>query len=205
MNSIYHQLKREYRKVGFLNYIYFLIRWRLVDFEKIEQLVSKDGYILDFGCGIGILSNLLALKSQDRIVFGCDTNKNSLKKAKKASQNIINIKFGTDDNLDKIDKKFKNIILIDVLHHIPYKKQEKVLMNLKRKLDVDGRLIIQDIDKGSFPKYLLGYLVDAVRCGKNNIFYHNKNEFIALLEKIGFKVKISSKDNIAHLTLIAYE
>ncbi len=203
MDDIYSELKKRYKKLGFFSYLYFIIRWQLVNFNKIEKLISKSGNILDFGCGIGILSNLLALTSKERKVVGIDNNRKAIMKGEKVGKDIENINF--INSINKTEKKFKDIILIDVLHHIPYKKQKEILINLKERLDINGKLIIQDIDKNSFPKYLIGYLIDVIRCGRKNIFYRSKNQFISLLKELGFKVRILSNNRIAHITFIVYE
>lgn len=198
--STYDQLKRKYKKLGFLKYLYFLIRWRLVDFKKLSEFISKEGTILDFGCGIGIFSNLLFLESKKRKVFGYDACKKDIVYANKTIE-TNNVFFVS--NLEKIKEKIKDIIIVDVLHHIPYKEQKEVILKLKNFLITNGRIIIQDIDKNCFPKYLLGYIVDIFRCGKNNIYYNSQEELVNLLEQFNFKVSIISKDKIGHITLIA--
>lgn len=198
--DIYGQLKRKYRKLGFFKYLYFLIRWRLVDFRELNKLISKKGNILDFGCGIGIFSSLLSLEFNERKVFGYDSCEKSIIYAKKTieTDNVFFI-----SKLEKINRKFEDIIIADVLHHIPYQKQKKTILKLKELLTPNGKIVIQDIDKNCFPKYLIGYLVDIIRCGKKNIYYNTQKEFIDLLEKLNFKVNIVSKDKIGHITLIA--
>ena len=197
---IYGQLKRKYRKLGFLKYLYFLIRWRLVNFEEISGLISKEGNILDYGCGFGILANLLSLESDRRKVFGYDVSEEAILCASKTIE-VNNISFIS--KLKETDIKFKNIILVDVLHHIPYKKQKETILKLKNLLSLNGRIIIQDIDKNCFPEYLIGYLIDIFRCGKKNIYYNTQEELVNLLEKFEFEIDIVSKDKIGHLTLTA--
>lgn len=202
MDDIYSELKKRYRKLGFFNYLYFIIRWQLVDFNKIEKLVSKKGNILDFGCGRGILSSFLALNSEDRQVTGIDINQHTIRQAKIVSQDINNITFSTQ-KIEEIEKKFDVIIMSDVLHHLSRDKHKQIIFKLKDKLTENGKLIIQDIDKKAFPKYLVGWLIDVLFCGRKNIFYRSKEEIINILKEAEFNIKFSKEDKIAHIIFIA--
>ncbi len=203
MKKAYQRLKEEYRKIGLSGYLYFVIRWQLVSFNKLEELISKKGKILDFGCGSGILSNFLALTSNQRKVVGIDICQNKINQAKIVGQNIDNVIF-TNQRIEEIEEKFDTIVMSDVLHHLPVEEQKEIIIKLRKKLTENGVLIIQDINKKSFPNYLVGWLIDVLFCGYKNIFYRSQEEIIAVLKDSGFKVKIYGEDKIAHIIFIAH-
>ena len=109
-----------------LSRIYNRLRLILIPFKKIEKYVPE-GTVLDVGCGYGLFSIYLALSSK-RDVIGSDLDKDRISIAKKASKNINlnNIRFYAKDLMDDM-KNLDAIIMVDVLHHIPYKKQEILL------------------------------------------------------------------------------
>ena len=203
MKKAYQRLKEEYKKIGLSGYLYFIIRWQLVSFNKLEELILKKGKILDFGCGRGILSNFLALTSNQRQILGIDICQNKINQAKIASQNIDNVIF-TNQRIKEIEEKFDTIVMSDVLHHLPIEEQKEIIIKLRKKLTENGVLIIQDINKKSFPKYLVGWLIDVLFSGYKNIFYRSQEEIIAMLKDSGFKVKIYGEDKIAHIIFIAH-
>jgi len=202
MIKTYQKLKNRYKKLGLLDYLYFVIRWRLASFDELEQLISKEGKILDFGCGSGILANFLAMNSNQRQVVGIDICQDKINRAKMAGQNIDNVIF-TNKKIKEIEEKFDAIIMSDVLHHLPVNEQGQTIFKLKNRLTENGVLIIQDINKKSFPKYLVGWLVDVLSCGYKNIFYRSKEEIIAMLKDSGFNVRTHREDKIAHIIFIA--
>ena len=199
MRTAYQQLRNKYRDLGFLEYLYFIIRWRLASFEELEPLILKEGKILDFGCGSGILANLLAFTSDQRQVMGFDICEDKINQAKMVSQDINNVVFTNQEPEDKFDV----IVMQDVLHHLSRENQKSTILRLRDRLAEDGVLIIQDIDKKSFPKYLIGWLIDVLSGDRKNVFYRSKGEIINMLESSGFKVKTTREDKIAHVIFIA--
>lgn len=202
MPTSYQRLKDRYKKLGLFGYLYFFIRWRLASFGKLEALVPKEGKILDFGCGSGILANFLALNSNQREIVGMDIWDEKIKQARRVSQEIENISFVSQE-IEDIEGKFNVIVMQDVLHHLPKDEQKQTLLRLKNSLAENGMLIIQDIDKKSFPKYLIGWFVDALFCGYKNISYRSRDEIVEMLKDLGFRVKTTGEDKIAHIIFIA--
>ena len=67
-------------KPGWL-YLHNKLKFYLFPFTKIETFIPKKGFIVDLGCGHGLLTNLLGFTSDSREVLGLEINKNRIKYA----------------------------------------------------------------------------------------------------------------------------
>ncbi|MBI3814479.1 MAG: class I SAM-dependent methyltransferase [Nitrospinae bacterium] len=86
-----------YSSNSIIDRAYLNIRWRLCPFQKIEALIPQEGLIIDIGCGYGLLSNLIALKSHKRNVVGIDSSETRILTAQKTVKDRKNIKFLKQD------------------------------------------------------------------------------------------------------------
>ena len=161
--------------------------------EYVEQFVPKKGNIIDLGCGWGVFSNLLAIKSPERNVFGIDLDERKIRWAQKTVGARKNIRFAVQDlksiELTEVD----TIVLYDVMHHLEGPVQLKVLRECFDKLALGGKLILKENDIVPKWKLLVSHLVEVVACGFNitlskKILFRSKEEWVDLLEKYGFEV-----------------
>lgn len=106
-----------------------------------EWLISNDsGHdILDFGCGIGKVTVLLAKAFPASNIYGHDVSKKSIELARKEHGDMKNLEF--IDDLSS-EKKFDFIIVSGVMHHVPPDSRLEVLGKLKELLNVDGKIAI---------------------------------------------------------------
>ena len=189
--------------------IYAYIRAKILPISKIEKYVPE-GDILDVGCGYGITSIYFALKNNKRDVTGSELQKKRVRTANKASRNIDNVsfearnliesnknaqtKFGTLKN--KFFKGYDAIIAIDLLHHISNKEKDIFIKECKKRLKKKGLLIIKDIDKKPFHKYLWNYVHDLLMT-KDKLYFYSLKQMKSLIEKNEFKIiKIKKLRNI---------
>ena len=95
--------------------------------------------ILDYGCGIGKLTGLLAKEFRKSVVYGWDISRKSLRLAKEEYAETKNINF-----IDELfpDRKYDFIIVSMVFHHIKPDDRINTLINIKRLLKPDGKIII---------------------------------------------------------------
>jgi 2-polyprenyl-3-methyl-5-hydroxy-6-metoxy-1,4-benzoquinol methylase len=110
-------------------------------FEKIYEFIlsKKKGSIIDLGCGTGSLCKFLIQKNQKFDITGVDLNKN--KKFKKIK--FINKEFFSY----KTNKKFKFIISLAVIEHVPSIK--KYFDYFKKIAKKDAHFIILTINTSS--------------------------------------------------------
>lgn len=111
--------------------LYCLKKWVLNDGNSYE--------ILDFGCGIGTLSRLLAKSFLNSQVYGYDISEECLSVSKKNNTNLKNVQFVND--LSQAGK-YDLIIAANVFHHIGPLERSNTLSFLKKLLNPKGRIII---------------------------------------------------------------
>lgn len=187
--SIFDLIKR-YRSIG--SRIFILIRDIIMPFRIIEKYVPKKGKIIDVGCGHGALSLYLGLKGKKRKVSGYDLDRQRIKSARYAASGISNVKFAVKDLRKSTDLKDADaVLLIDLLHHIPYDSQKKVLKECFKRLKKGGKLIIKDMSDLPRWKYYFNYFHDMVISGDKKLFYLKPSLLKKELIKIGFKIEVS--------------
>lgn len=150
------------RYSGFFTKLYVYLRSSILLFENVEKHVPKKGLIYDIGCGYGLISLSLALSSENRKVIGLDLDKGRIDKAN-ASISLSNLSFRNKDITKDIDLASCDCILMyDLLHHIPYDAQKKLLSACKSKLNNGGVLVVKDIDIKPRYKLFFTYILDKI-------------------------------------------
>lgn len=96
--------------------------------------------VLDYGCGIGIVSRAVAETFRRVIVHGFDISSESIKCANEM-QHGKNVKFTS--SADNLDDDYDLCICCCVLHHVPAgEKQDEVMQNIYRRLKKGGMFIV---------------------------------------------------------------
>ncbi|OGV69930.1 MAG: hypothetical protein A3K19_02085 [Lentisphaerae bacterium RIFOXYB12_FULL_65_16] len=95
--------------------------------------------ILDFGCGVGRLSVLLAQRFSSARVVGVDVSKTSLEVAAARGGNLANLSF-SEQVPESV--QFDLIIAANVLHHIRPQERRGVLVSLQDCLAPSGQVAI---------------------------------------------------------------
>ena len=121
-----------------LNPVYF-DRLKYAYLNKFVFTSNAVKTVLDFGCGIGNLSSLIAKSRPDLEVTGFDISSKSLDLAKQRSAGIPNLHYSC--NLIS-SSRFDVILAANVFHHIPAEDRIKTISGLKEKMDNNSRLII---------------------------------------------------------------
>ncbi len=141
------------------------------DLEFIQDLVSSEDRILDFGCGNGRLAGFL--KGKCRNYLGVDVSKELLKIAEKNNPDSKN-KFlvlpkegrGLNSILDP-QEKFDKVFSLAVFHHLPSNKyreeQAKILYDITR----PGGVCVVSVWNLATPNYLKIFLKDKLFNRKN--------------------------------------
>jgi ubiquinone/menaquinone biosynthesis C-methylase UbiE len=107
--------------------------------QIIRDLIDTEDYILDVGCGEGIISSIIAEKSSN--IVGCDYAIEALNKARKQ---YLTIKFvySNSTNLRFEDGTFSKVIFSDIAEHLLPIQFIKSLNEIKRVLIKGGTLIL---------------------------------------------------------------
>jgi 1-acyl-sn-glycerol-3-phosphate acyltransferase len=146
---------RYYRKKLLLNYIFKgpILEWSLrikMNNEKYYQpyneLIPREGEILDLGCGYGFMSYMLSMTSPSRKITGVDHDEEKIRIAANGFLKNKNINFFCEDITRYPFGNKDAIILIDVLHYISQKNQEEVLLHCFERLNPGGMILVKDAE-----------------------------------------------------------
>jgi ubiquinone/menaquinone biosynthesis C-methylase UbiE len=146
----------------------------------------KDKTVLDIGCGNGGKAAFYA--SYAKKVYGCDIDKEGLRRAKEFSRlkkvkNKTKFIYADSPNLPFKSESFDVIIMNDVMEH--FDEPLKTLMEAKRVLKEDGLICI------SFATWLSpsgSHLNDWIYIPWNNVFFSEKT-LIKVLKQLSLSEK----------------
>jgi SAM-dependent methyltransferase len=182
------QLLKRYSPLSPWESFYLRTRWRLCPFELVESHVPRRGRVLDFGCGYGMLSNFLALKSPGRTIVGIDLNRERIEVAKRSAKGTPKISFQLGDVRDFEGIPFDAVVMTDVLHHINDDKVRVLLRIIRSCLSDTGTLVVLDVDRSPLPKFYTTYLIDRLLNLTRLLHYRSRNLLMRLLGQSGFWV-----------------
>ncbi|KPK00266.1 MAG: hypothetical protein AMK71_08555 [Nitrospira bacterium SG8_35_4] len=172
---------------GFLTRMYARLRMILSPIVAIERYVPVKGNILDLGCGSGIFANILSIGSLERKVFGVDYSSDRIETAKKISRGNPNLEFVAGDVNTTPFERFEVVTLIDLLHHMPFEEQDTLLKKIYDKLNNGDALIIKDLEKAPYWKYIFHYIQDSISY-RERLYFRSAEEMEKVLKRIGFQV-----------------
>lgn len=162
--------------------VYNFLRSLMLPLREIDEILPERGEIIDLGCGEGVTAKYLA-RVNSRRVTGVDNNNKRLQNSEQK-----NLKFVLAD-IRKFDLKGADAIIIsDVLHHLNYEEQKKLLNKIASHLKKDGTFIIKEIDTNEFIRSKLSRFWDFVFYPSDEIYYHNSKDLTQKLRALGFKV-----------------
>ena len=149
---------RYFRKKLILNYIFKgpVLEWYLriklgieKYYQQYNELVPRNGDILDLGCGYGFLSYMLSFTSPRRKITGVDFDEEKIRVAANAIFRNEDLEFICEDITRYEFGKKDAIIMTDVLHYLPLPLQEELLDRCIGKLNPGGKILIRDADAES--------------------------------------------------------
>lgn len=180
------RLLERYRPLSTWESFYLRTRWRLCPFELVESHVPKKGRILDFGCGYGMLSHFLSLKSADRQILGIDLNRVRIEVAKRSSIGHTEVSFQLGDVRDFQGIPFDAVVMTDVLHHIDDDDVRVLLRIIRSCLSDHGTLVVLDVDRSPLRKFFTTYLIDRLLNLTRPLHYRSRDLLMLLLGQSGF-------------------
>jgi len=129
--------------------------------EEIERHVPRTGKVCELGSGLGMVGIYLALSGPQRNISGFDISWERVEVANFASRHLDNLNFFKQDlTRSKIKENYQTFLLVDFLHHIPFKAQEQVISHIAGSQKKGNRIIIKEIKKKRGMKYSLNFLCD---------------------------------------------
>jgi len=177
--------------------LYVNLRLISCPLEKIAKAVPETGKILDLGCGVGLLSFLLASASNRRDILGVDCREERILLAHKISfgRGGRGIDFKHADIVSwEYGSNYDCIILSDILYQLPLTDKKKVLQKSFSALSSTGVLVVKEVDLKPSLKMLLCYLQErsiARIAGLNTrrVEAMSAAGLCAIIREAGFKVR----------------
>ena len=96
------------------------------------------GKILDYGCGVGLLSTLLKKHLPAAAVHGYDLSDESIKMV--APQLTRQGVFSSD--IAHFDSDYELAIIANVMHHVPPQDRQQTILDITRRLIPGGKLVL---------------------------------------------------------------
>src|SRR5262245_6222232 len=177
-----------YRRVNFLSGLYVRARLSLAPMLEVARYVPLTGDIIDLGCGHGIFAQILHLYYPNRKIVGIDCNESRIRVAAKTT-NDSNLHFVVGD-VGEVDWDCISVVtIVDLLHHMPFDAQEKLLRRAAHKLTSRGLLLIKDLGTRPRWKYWFHYLQDTLSY-RTRLYFRSSEEMLRVLYQLGFSVRV---------------
>jgi len=147
---------------------------------KIEKF--KNEFILDLGCGKGLFLEIL--KEYKSHLYGADISPEMIKNAQERIGNYVELKVADSENLPWVDNFFDIIVCILSFHHYP--SPEKSIEEMKRVLKNNGHITIAELCLPALLRYLTNLYMKSKFNRTGNVKVYSKNEWLNMLENVGF-------------------
>ena len=191
MSKLRKKVLALYKGQGLKTWLYTHIRYRLCPFARIAEHVPEDASILDLGCGVGMLSNYLNLRSSKSKVLGVDLNENRIDCAVRTVKRREHIEFQLKNALElNEDFFFDAVTMTDFLHHLSEEGQRELLEFLHGRLPVQGRLVIQDVIEKPRWKLFVADRLDRMLNKGVVSNYRTEQGWKDFLGSLGFQVEV---------------
>jgi 2-polyprenyl-3-methyl-5-hydroxy-6-metoxy-1,4-benzoquinol methylase len=138
-----------------------------------------EGKILDYGCGIGVVTRAIATRFARASVYGFDPSAASIAVASRDEGSGIHY----ETSLDSLDSNYDVIFVANVLHHVPIAERSALLEDLASRLNADGRLVVLEHN----PRNWLVMRILARHPFDRDAVFLRHEESVALLESVKLK------------------
>jgi uncharacterized protein len=195
-----------FRKRLVRNYIYKgpVLEWYTrikLSLEKnyawFHNQIPHDAFIVDIGCGYGMMSYMLNFTSDKRTILGIDYDQNKIEVASHCISKNERIQFVAADAVTYDYPRADVFILSDVLHYLPEEKQEYLLIRCLQQLNHGGQIIIRDGDRDLKKRHRGTRLTEffSVNFGFNKalhkkLFFFSGKKIIEIANQHGMDVQI---------------
>jgi 2-polyprenyl-3-methyl-5-hydroxy-6-metoxy-1,4-benzoquinol methylase len=157
---------------------------------QIVNFIGKHGKVLDVGCAIGHISDILTSNGCE--VVGIELDKDSARKAENYCREVIIGDVELMELSDEYENYFDFIIFADVLEHL--KEPLNVLQRFKKYLKNDGYILVSLPNISNWRlriKFLFGnfeYEDDGGLLDKTHITFFNENSANKLFKDTGLEI-----------------
>ena len=131
----FHNKLQSNKKGRFENIFYRALFKMFEDFNEYISNKAKNNIVLDYGCGIGSITEKIA-KSQPQKIFGIDISDVSINKARNNSKDLnLNINYSVDncESTNFNNEAFDLVYGSGILHHLELKVAAKEINRILKK------------------------------------------------------------------------
>jgi 1-acyl-sn-glycerol-3-phosphate acyltransferase len=198
-NPWFHDaLMKSYTYKGPVLEWYMRIKVRMErSYDFFDRTVPREGSIVDIGCGYGALAYMLAMLSDRRRVLGIDYDEAKIDVASNSFLRSGRTKFAAADILDYDLPGADVFILNDVLHYMPFDKQDTLLARCFERLNPGGMVIVRDGDASESERHRATERTERwstrlVRFNKTagELHFTDSEKIMAAARRAGFGVRI---------------
>ncbi len=179
-----------YKPQGIIKASWTVLRILILPYRELDLLIPQKGTIVDIGCGNGGFSNYISLSTSKRNIFGIDLSKKRIISARKSVGRRKNVKFVLGDVTKIKQPKADCYLVIDVLHHIDFKNQEKLLRFLAKRMSKNSILLIKEVDPSNKIPFLFGHLIEKTLYSKEKIYARSKRKWEKLFKSLNLSIKV---------------
>jgi len=112
--------------------------------EWLAPILPHESYILDFGCGDGIMAHEVQSLFKDAHVYGVDPSSESIEEAQEINPDI---NFSVSNDTIPFDRgSFDLVYSAGVFHHIPFNEHAHFLQEIMRILKPHGLFILFELN-----------------------------------------------------------
>ncbi len=116
------------------------------NYRFYDELLPKQGKIVDVGCGYGFLSNMLSYTGEQREIIGWDYDSEKIAVAKEVASYSNRVSFAEKDIVKEEFEAADVFVFNDVLHYFSEERQLTVLKKAYENLNNGGSIVIRDAD-----------------------------------------------------------
>lgn len=142
------KLEELYRDAPFLQRLLVAHRHRICPTKPILAHIPDGRSILDVGCGVGFFLITFALNRNIRSGVGFDVNESAVSVARRAARSLcdVDLRFHHQSSVRELELgPFEVVTVIDVMHHIPVRDQERFFAECADAVAPMGRLVYKDM------------------------------------------------------------
>jgi 2-polyprenyl-3-methyl-5-hydroxy-6-metoxy-1,4-benzoquinol methylase len=174
---------------------YIYLRFKIINPTILEAMLSDfqpSRRALILGCGFGLFDLVLGLRWPEKAIRGIDINEGRLQAAREAAARL-----GLGNNafefmdLSRDDVRLGDcdeILLLDILHHVPPAAQADLVRKSFAALSEGGIMVVKDIHRAAPFKLFFTWALDMLMTKFEPVYYRHQQDFIALFEAAGFRV-----------------
>jgi 1-acyl-sn-glycerol-3-phosphate acyltransferase len=196
-----HQLIKNYIYKGPVLEWYLRVKLRMENnYELFNSIIPRSGKIYDIGCGYGYLSYMLHFVSEDRVVTGIDYDCEKIQVANNCISKNEHVNFECAESTTYNFEPTDVFLLSDVLHYLPKKDQETLVLNCIRNLNDKGMIIIRDANtnlkerhKGTkFSEFLSTKIIGFNKTKDNakQLYFLSSDDILEMFNKHNMNVEI---------------